>query len=80
MRQVSCSEHFDFTLPVSFHQCSTPLYLNRFSEHREIHVRSGKANAHKVASFICAVNIGNVPVCVLYLIQSRSVGVINVLC
>jgi len=68
MTQVSCSEYFDFTLPVSFHQCSTPLSLNRFSEHREIDVRSGKANAHKVASFICAVNIGNVPVCVLYLI------------
>jgi hypothetical protein len=51
--------------------------LNRFSEHREVQARSGKANAHKAASFICAVNIGNVPVCVLYLIQSRSVRVIT---
>lgn len=78
MRQVYFSEYVDLTLPVSFHQCSTlmPLSLNQFSEHREIQVRSDKANAHKVASFLCAVNTGNVPICVLYLIHSRSVRVI----
>lgn len=72
------SEYFDFTLPVSFHQCFTliPLSLNRFPEHREIQARSDKANAHKVASCLCSVNIRNVPVCVLYLIYSRSVRVL----
>jgi len=73
MRQDSFSEYVDFTLPVSFLHCSTliPLSLNRFPEHREIQARSDKANAHKVASFLCAVDIGNALVCVLYLKSVR---------